>query len=270
MFLIKEYGPCFQGAFVELQLKRMSTAKVADTRRLFDLFTEINDRTKRDGDPHAISCVRETIALWEAMLIAQYTHEECVSRNVLGMQRDCASWAEEVITMLGTVVALTPQLPVNDFTSTGTQKSQSVKDDNDGYHRFYSFEDEDTDEEDNDEKHEFDTPAFRHYPLRSIENWESEDRDLPSTEFSSRKSKTIPSLQFFRRPRPGSKTFPLERPDPSIVESCRRVCIQLTKALRTNLLVVPSANISAGFTTKSTCGMMLIGTAIDNMVVGGD
>jgi len=255
---------------VEVQLNRMSTAKVADTRRLFDLFTEINDGAKRDGDPRAIHCVSETIALWEAMLIAQYHHDENVSRNVLGMQRDCASWAEQVVTMLGTIneiqgwndveterlmknghgssfsspaLALTPPLPVNDFFSTGTRTMSD-------YHRS---EDQDTDGEDNDE---------------SLENSGSEHDDLPITEFSTRKSKTFPSLEFSRRSR--RNAFQLESPDPSLVVLCRSVCSQLTDILKTNVLAVPSASISAGFNTKSTCGVMLIGTTIDNMVVGGD
>ena len=259
---------------MEVHLKRMSTAKVADTRRLFDLFTEINDGAKRDGDPRAIHCVRETIALWEAMLIAQYHHDENVSRNVLGMQRDCASWAEQVVTMLGTIngiqgwndvdtecliknghgssfsspaLALTPPLPENDFISTGTRTMSD----------YDRFEDQDTDGEDNDEE----TP-------RSLENSESEHDDLPITEFSTRKSKTIPSLEFSRRSR--RNTFQLQSPDPSLVVSCRSVCSQLTEILKTNVRAVPSASISEGFNTKSTCGVMLIGTTIDNMVVGGD
>ena len=253
---------------MEVHLNRMSTAKVADTRRLFDLFTEINDGAKRDGDPRVIHCVSETIALWEAMLIAQYHHDENVSRNVLGMQRDCASWAEQVVTMLGTINEIqgwndvdtecliqnghgtsfsSPvPLPVNDFISTGTRTMSA-------YDRF----EEDTDGEDNDEE----TP-------RSLENSESEHDDLPITEFSTRKSKTIPSLEFSRRSR--RNNFQLESPDPSLVVSCRSVCSQLTEILKTNVLAVPSASISAGFNTKSTCGVMLIGTTIDNMVVGGE
>jgi hypothetical protein len=55
-----------------------------------------------------------------------------------------------------------------------------------------------------------------------------------------------------------------------IVGYCEFLCTLLEEAFCNDILSVPTESISAGFTSKSTVGIMLVGMVIDNMVVGGE
>jgi hypothetical protein len=55
-----------------------------------------------------------------------------------------------------------------------------------------------------------------------------------------------------------------------IVGYCEFLCTLLEEAFCNDILSVPTESIAAGFTTKSTVGIMLVGMVIDNMVVGGE
>jgi hypothetical protein len=68
-----------------------------------------------------------------------------------------------------------------------------------------------------------------------------------------------------------SQSLSQKRPEgKDIVGYCEFLCTLLEEAFCNDILSVPTESISAGFTTKSTVGIMLVGMVIDNMVVGGE
>jgi hypothetical protein len=68
-----------------------------------------------------------------------------------------------------------------------------------------------------------------------------------------------------------SQSLSQKRPEgKDIVGYCEFLCTLLEEAFCNDILSVPTESISAGFTTKSTLGIMLVGMVIDNMVVGGE
>jgi hypothetical protein len=85
---------------VEVAIKRISTDQVADKRRMFDLFTQLNDRAKKDQDQEAAIYVQETLMLWEKMTIADQIHDDQIVENVNGMQADLISSSDEISGLL--------------------------------------------------------------------------------------------------------------------------------------------------------------------------
>jgi len=88
---------------VEVTMKRISTEEVADKRRMFDLFTKLNDRAKKDHDSEASKCVDETLLLWEKMLNADFDHDKRIFDNVRSMQLDCVPLSDELFSVLNSI-----------------------------------------------------------------------------------------------------------------------------------------------------------------------
>ena len=268
-----------QGGFQEVSLTRMSTAKVAHVRRIFTNFTEMHDKAKKEGDDDSVSMVRKTLDLWETTLMHQHDHDKQVTENVHKLQGECGIWMLELSSLLASMSQL---LGVPDDGETESAEPSpafalisppmvsftSLSKDHD------NGDDEDDDDDDDDEGE-----GFELFETPRGSRFEDDSRDdMPITEFSSRKSMTTPSLQFSQRSaQKGSSRgrnvkdlLPqFDDTDESLVEACKRVCGKLEEVLRADVLSVPSNTISAGFATKSTVGMMLVGSKIDNMVIGG-
>lgn len=275
-----------QGDVEEVTLNRMATAKVADMRRIFDRFTEMQDKATKDHDEQAIHRVQKTIELWENMLISQHDHDESVHTRVDGMQNECASFAHELAGLLAGIARMQGWSDENE----GSPALALVKSPLVSFNTNSASGDDDDNEEAEGESFElFETPRAKiggeNWNTRADEDdWDDSDDEMPITEFSRRSanSKTTPILQFSQRSAGGGKKsaakrqgaphelFSLDLPEGagSLVEGCKSVCSKLEKSLNAEILAVPSSTISAGFTTRATVGMMLVGTKLDNMVVG--
>lgn len=81
-------------------LKRIPTADVADKRRMFDFFTLLKDRAKKDQDKDAVTYVEEALLLWEKMLNADQIHDDQIVDNVNSMQTYCKSCSDEISALL--------------------------------------------------------------------------------------------------------------------------------------------------------------------------
>lgn len=269
----------------------MPNAKVADNRRIFTNFTEMHDKAKKDGDEVSVSMLLKTLDLWERTVMLQHKHDEQVTQNVRDLQRQCGTGMLELASLLA---SMSQMLGGPDDNENGgiTEVSPALALISPPMVSFPSFskdhdngdaeeEDDDDDEEDEGESEKFElyeTPRGSRFGDDSRD--ESRD-DMPTTEFSSRKSKLTPSLQFSQRSaKKGSggrltekglsARLPLfDDTDELLVEACKRVCCKLEESLRSDVLSVPSNTITAGFATKSTVGMMLVGNTVDNMVIGG-
>jgi C-terminal processing protease CtpA/Prc len=88
------------GNMVYVNLKRIPTADVADKRRMFDLFTLLKDRAKKDQDWNAVKYVEETLLLWEKMTSADQIHDDQIVENVKSMQTDCTYCSDEISALL--------------------------------------------------------------------------------------------------------------------------------------------------------------------------
>lgn len=96
------------GKIEVVELVRTLTATIADKRRLFDLFCEIeNAITRLRGDAGAaktgtaktgkeIEYVTEAMELWGKMELEQVLHDERSQGNISSMQADCAGWLQEM------------------------------------------------------------------------------------------------------------------------------------------------------------------------------
>ena len=88
------------GQVANVTLKRIPTADVADKRRMFDFFTLLKDRAKKDQDKDAVTYVEEALLLWEKMLNADQIHDDQIVDNVKSMQTDCTSCSDEISALL--------------------------------------------------------------------------------------------------------------------------------------------------------------------------
>lgn len=85
---------------LDVTLKRISTVEVADRRKMFDLFTKLSDRAKKDHDEEAGKCVEETLLLWEGMMTADAHHHQTIAANILSMQAECMPISDELLMLL--------------------------------------------------------------------------------------------------------------------------------------------------------------------------
>lgn len=88
---------------LDVTLKRISTEEVADRRKMFDLFTKLSDRAKKDHDEEASKCVEETLLLWESMMTADAHHHQTIADNILSMQAECLPMSEELVALLNRI-----------------------------------------------------------------------------------------------------------------------------------------------------------------------
>ena len=187
----------------------MPNAKVADNRRIFTNFTEMHDKAKKDGDEVSVSMLLKTLDLWESNVILQHKHDEQVTQNVRDLQRQCGAEMLELASLLASMSQMLGG-PDDDENGEITEASPALALISPPMVSFPSFskdhdngdaeeEDVDDDEEDEGESEKFElyeTPRGSRFGDDSRD--ESRD-DMPITEFSSRKSKLMPSLQFSQR-----------------------------------------------------------------------
>ena len=244
----------------EVLLKRVSTAKVGDARRIFDFFTEEIDKAKKRQDEKLGMHVEEILELWEGMLIAQHAHDEALEDRISRLRSDCLAWTRQLVSLLAGISQHPDDADIpGSFLPSSSNGKANIEE-----------EEEEDDEDDGEEDGSFDGENMMFVTPRRDTYAVHEDGDEPVTEFSSRKAKTSPRTEFSQRSSHRAVAFP--GGSESALAECKRLCDELDKALSTdvlNVLSVPCNTISAGFTTKATVGLMLAGLYIDNMVVGG-
>jgi hypothetical protein len=79
-----------------LTLTRIPTADVVDKRCMFELFTKLYDRAKKQNDPDGAKCIQETLTLWEKILSAHQAHQDQLVKRLKKMQDDCSALSEEM------------------------------------------------------------------------------------------------------------------------------------------------------------------------------
>lgn len=88
---------------IDVTMKRISTEEVADKRRMFDLFTKLNDRAKKDHDTEAGKCVEETLLLWEKMLHTEFENHQNIAESVQSLQHGCMHLTSELFTLVNDI-----------------------------------------------------------------------------------------------------------------------------------------------------------------------
>jgi len=83
-----------------VKLQRMARDLIADKKKLFDLFTHMLDRGRKDKDAELIKYVEEATELWTAMMLEEHDQDEKCVENVHGMQDVCDAWLEELLSIL--------------------------------------------------------------------------------------------------------------------------------------------------------------------------
>ena len=89
-----------QGKIEHVKLERLSNSVIMDKRKLFDLFTKILDRGKKDRDEELIRYVEEATDLWTQMMQEEYDHDQKCLENVVSLQHNCAIWLKELQALL--------------------------------------------------------------------------------------------------------------------------------------------------------------------------
>ena len=116
------------GKFEDIRVRRISTLEVAGRRKLFDNFSDINDRLKRELDHTGVRLVEETIDLWENQLIAQNDRDEMSSANWAAFQETTIRWCDELKDLLNGIESdqdesdVTIGLHATDLSSRGAQE----------------------------------------------------------------------------------------------------------------------------------------------------
>jgi hypothetical protein len=94
------------GEIVNVSLQRLSTARVAMRRRVFDNFTMLHGKAKQDSDTEARVCIQETLELWEKMLVTQHDQDAQFELNVRALQEECCGWTQELSSLLAGIDAM--------------------------------------------------------------------------------------------------------------------------------------------------------------------
>lgn len=111
------------GKFEDIRVRRISTLEVAGRCKLFDNFSDINDRLKRELDHEGVRLVEQTIDLWENQLIAQNDRDEMSSANWAAFQETSIRWCDELKNALNAIESTsdesdaTDDLHATDFSS---------------------------------------------------------------------------------------------------------------------------------------------------------
>ena len=83
-----------------MKLQRMANSMIADKRRLFEIFTRILDRGKRDKDAEMIKDLDEAMELWTQVMLEEHDQDLKCEANVAKMQQSCDEWLEELLILL--------------------------------------------------------------------------------------------------------------------------------------------------------------------------
>jgi len=81
-------------------LQRVSTDEIADKRRMFDLFTSIENRAKKDKNDAILADAEDALALWTQMLSDEQDKYDACEASLGAMQVDCDGWLEELLSIL--------------------------------------------------------------------------------------------------------------------------------------------------------------------------
>ena len=92
-----------QGETVTVKLQRMARELIADKSKLFDLFTRILDRGKKDKDADLVRYVEEATRLWTDMMLDENTHDEKCVVNGHGMQQECDTMFTAIVAIMTAV-----------------------------------------------------------------------------------------------------------------------------------------------------------------------
>ena len=84
----------------QVELRRTATRRLADKRRMLELFTKLSNCAKHDADREAERHLQEVIELWTAEMNEQAEHDELVNHNVREMQENCGAWFNELLQIL--------------------------------------------------------------------------------------------------------------------------------------------------------------------------
>jgi hypothetical protein len=89
-----------QGLVKEVVLQRVSTEEIADKRRMFDLFTSIENHAKKEKNEAILQDAEDAFALWTQMLEGEKDRFDECEQNLEDVQVDCNGWLEELLSIL--------------------------------------------------------------------------------------------------------------------------------------------------------------------------
>ena len=89
-----------QGLVKEVGLQRVATEEIADKRRMFDLFTSIENHAKKEKNGAILQDAEDAFALWTQMLAGENDGFDECEQNLEGLQVDCNGWLEELLSIL--------------------------------------------------------------------------------------------------------------------------------------------------------------------------
>jgi hypothetical protein len=99
-----------------VKLQRIATERIADRRRMFELFTLIKARGSELQDDKIPSTVDKCISTWTNMLVADAYHQQKATKRFKSLQEQCIRWLDQ----------LCQDLPVRGRDSHGMQKPASA------------------------------------------------------------------------------------------------------------------------------------------------
>ena len=88
------------GRIEKVVLQRMRTADIADKRKMFDIWTKIQDRARKHHDDDLHNSAQQGYILWEEMELEAISQDEMCEINVSSMQKDCVGWLTELHNLL--------------------------------------------------------------------------------------------------------------------------------------------------------------------------
>ena len=68
--------------------------------QMYDLFTKVIDRLKKDKDAEGVRYIEETVDLWTSMMIEEQQHDAWCLDNIHDMQAECEAWLSELASEL--------------------------------------------------------------------------------------------------------------------------------------------------------------------------
>ena len=81
-------------------MQRVSTEEIADKRRMFDLFTSIENCAKKDKNDSILADAEDALSLWTQMLVDEQKKYHACEASLGAMQFDCDGWLAELLSIL--------------------------------------------------------------------------------------------------------------------------------------------------------------------------
>ena len=85
---------------VEVKLRRMANSQIADKRQIFELFTKLIDKSKKNRDTDSETFTKDALDLWTAEMLEQHEHDQLCIDNLHKMQDQTDNWLVELLQML--------------------------------------------------------------------------------------------------------------------------------------------------------------------------